>query len=294
MAEDSLPACRICGASTTPAGEKRSTFSGRVFALGHCERCRFSFVVDPRDDFETLYGDAYYRGEGADPLVAYEGEIDDPRTIRLYEWRGLEKIIRSLTDVGPRTRWLDFGSGLGGFVRYLRLRGIDAVAHDQGWAAQRLREEGVPSLAADELERAAGSFDVVTAIEVVEHTPNPIGELEAMAALLRPGGLLFLTTGNAARLRGRLRDWDYVLPDIHVSFFEPETLVRALRQVGLEPEMPGRVDGFTDLIRFKVLKNLRRRRRGALERLVPWTIASRVVDRRRGVSSHPIGRKLDV
>jgi SAM-dependent methyltransferase len=60
---------------------------------------------------------------------------------------------------------------------------------------------------------------------------------------------------------------------------------------GLEAEPGGFGPGWTDIIRFKALKNLRRRTVSALERAVPWPLAARVLDRRLGVSAHPVGRK---
>ena len=45
-------------------------------------------------------------------------------------------------------------------------------------------------------------------------------------------GLLFLTTRNAAPFRKRLSSWRYVVPDVHVSFFEPTTLAVALEVAG--------------------------------------------------------------
>ena len=74
---------------------------------------------------------------------------------------------------------------------------------------------------------------MVTAIEVMEHVIEPMVTLPRIAALLRSGGLLFLTTGNAEPFRGRLAKWSYVKPDIHVGFFEPGTLATALRGAGL-------------------------------------------------------------
>ena len=62
----------------------------------------------------------------------------------------------------------------------------------------------------------------MTAIEVLEHTLDPLAELRRIRALLRPGGLLLLTTGNAAPFASRLTQWPYVIPEIHVSFFEPD------------------------------------------------------------------------
>ena len=62
----------------------------------------------------------------------------------------------------------------------------------------------------DDFDCAQGSFDVVTAIEVIEHVLDPVAELRRIRALLRPGGLLFLTTGNAKPYSKRLLTWGYL------------------------------------------------------------------------------------
>jgi hypothetical protein len=80
-----------------------------------------------------------------------------------------------------------------------------------------------------------------------------------------------------------------VVPEVHVSFFEPATLALALTRAAFRPAFPGYVPGFTDIIRFKVLKNLRVRERSRLEGSVPWAAVSRLVDRRFGVTAHPVG-----
>ena len=64
-------ACPICGHATVPAGERAGRLDERVYALRHCPGCRFSFVASPRTDYAAIYSEAYYRGEGADPLVDY-------------------------------------------------------------------------------------------------------------------------------------------------------------------------------------------------------------------------------
>ena len=280
----------MCGESTHRLGTKRSQFSHRDFELASCHACRFVFVTEPRTDFDRLYDDAYYEGRGADPHVNYEQEMSDPGTIRTYEWDGLIRVVSSLTSLGKNARWLDFGCGLGGFVRYARSRDIDVVGHEQGYAATRMRDRDLPVVS--NLDEAQASFDVVTAVEVIEHAADPVNELRTMGSLLREGGVLFLTTGNAAPHREKLTEWKYMFPiDVHVSFFEPETLGVALRRAGLEPEWPGYVPGFTNIVRHKVLKAARFERRGLAERLVPWPMASRVVDWRHAVSRHPIGRK---
>jgi SAM-dependent methyltransferase len=287
----SSPRCAVCGSSATIIDTVHSSFRGNDFELAHCATCRYSFVTNPRTDFGALYDEQYYRGNGADPNVDYERELRDPRTVRAYEWRAILEIVRHLRGSLADLRWLDYGCGLGGLVRYGRERGVDISGFDEGYAADRMREESIPTLSPDELTSAAGSFDVVTAIEVVEHLIDPVPLLRQIAGCLRSGGLFFLTTGNAQPFRDRLTKWAYVQPEVHVGYFEPRTLEMALRSVGLEPSYPGFVPGYTDLIRYKVLKQLGFKRRHATERVVPWPIAARVVDRRFRVSAHPVGWK---
>jgi hypothetical protein len=80
-----------------------------------------------------------------------------------------------------------------------------------------------------------------------------------------------------------------VRPEIHISFFEPETLAEALRRAGFRPEYPGFVSGYADVIRFKLLKNLHLRRRSLLEHAIPWRIFTRLLDHRFKISALPVG-----
>jgi SAM-dependent methyltransferase len=283
--------CRICGAETTIVGTKRSDFSGRTYALRHCGACRFSFVANPWTDYGRIYSDEYYAGRGADPLANYVHETTHwTSTVRRYEWRGILEAVAALVSFDGDTRWLDYGCGNGGLVRYAAEAGHRHVfGYDTGAMAESARLAGLAILDDRGLQEAEGTFDIITAIEVIEHVPDPLALLAAMRRLLKPGGLLFLTTGNARPSRGRLLSWSYVLPDVHVSFFEPETLERAMEKSGFRPERRGRLPGYSEIIRFKVLKNLKVREQNLVERLMPWPMLAAIVDARFGVSAHPVG-----
>jgi SAM-dependent methyltransferase len=284
-------ACPVCSSATKPIGDKPAAFSGRTYTLRRCPTCGFAFVANPWTEYDRIYDRDYYAGRGADPHVDYAFEVEHPdETVRGYEWRGIVDAVAALVPLSPETRWLDFGCGHGGLVRYARLHHDLAVeGFDTGAVAGDARRAGIPVLDERGLADARGTFDVVTAIEVIEHVPNPVDLLASIRRLLVPGGLLFLTTGNARPFRRRLLRWRYVEPDVHVSFFEPDTLVRALSRAGFRPERRGRIAGFTDIIRFKVLKSLGVRRKNVWERLVPWTLVAALVDARLGVSAHPVG-----
>lgn len=285
------PGCPICGSDTIDLATIHSDFSHSDFFFRRCPQCRLVFVANPSDDFAGLYDAAYYRGDGADSFVNYLEEMDNPNTIRVYEWRGITRAVSSLCDT-TSVRWLDFGCGLGGLVRYARANGFPNVyGYDQGWGADWAREHGIELLSDDQLREQAGTFDVVTAIEVVEHIPGPLDTMKQVASLLTPGGVFFLTTGNAEPHRESFTSWKYVHPDIHVAYFEPRTLTEAYGRAGLEPITAGFLPGHEDIIRYKVLRTLHGTKRNPVERLVPWSVAGRAIDRRYKLSEQPLARK---
>ncbi len=287
--ETGSAACRICGGSTETVGSVYGRYSHRAYELRRCATCAYAFIADPWTDFGRIYDERYYAGQGADPLVDYRFELDHPdQTIRRYEWQGVSRLVEGLIGGLGGVRWLDFGCGNGGLVRYLLGNtAASACGCDEGAIARAAADRGVPIVSAEAL--AGRKFDVVTAIEVLEHTLDPLAVLRWIRQLLRPGGLLFLTTGNAAPFAGRLTAWSYVVPEIHISLFEPATLELALRSSGFQPATIGRSPGFDQILKFKVLKNLKVRRRNLLTDLIPAGPLAAAADRRVALSQHPIG-----
>jgi SAM-dependent methyltransferase len=224
-------------------------------------------------------------------MVDYGFELAAPdRTVRRYEWQGITRVVERLLGGLSGVRWLDFGCGNGGLVRYvLEHTAASATGFEEGAIAEGARAQGIPILSEPELARHHCSFDVVTAIEVLEHTIDPVGELRKIRRLLRPGGLLFLTTGNAAPFADRLTSWSYVIPEIHVSFFEPDTLVRAMRMAGFRPERGVLDRGFKEILKFKVLKNLGVRRRSLLTDVIPPAPVAAAAEWKVRLSDHPVG-----
>jgi SAM-dependent methyltransferase len=163
------------------------------------------------------------------------------------------------------------------------------VGFEDGWIRNKAIDLKISMIDREQLDSRVHSFDIVTAIEVLEHVVEPLEVLKKIHRLLKPGGLFFYTTGNAQPLRTRLLSWKYLVPEIHVSFFEPETLAYALTRAGFYPEFKGFLPGFTNIIRFKVLKNLHIRRPSLLEQVLPWRVLARIVDLRFKITAHPIG-----
>lgn len=288
--------CSICGSPARAELQRKGRISPeQSFTIYHCPNCRFSFVGNPRVDFENIYSMEYYSGRGADPLVNYLYDYENhSNTVKQYEWAGLVKIYRDLTAKHKQEMgdWLDYGCGLGGLMRYAQLSGLDMCGYDSSriidHVAIEKRDVSLKFLEPEELGQ--GKWRFITAIEVLEHTLNPLETLGEIRKLLRPGGILFLTTGNAEPWRHKLDKWPYTsCPDVHISFFEPSTLALALEKTGFIPIFPGYSSGFNDVIKNKVLKTLGAVNKNRFFDLLPWPVISRLVDARYKVSSMPYG-----
>jgi SAM-dependent methyltransferase len=222
--------------------------------------------VTPFSGYE-IYNEAYYHGAGPDPYVDYETEYRDWRqTDRALEFTNLAEVAEKFWASRPPSKapleWLDFGCGAGGLLAFLRDRKLIAgrtlhlSGHDVGSYADRLRTDAgfrILDFAALQAEPAA-RYDVVSLVEVIEHIERPAETIALVARLLRPAGLLLLTTGNMHGPIPRAQGigYGYCVPEIHVSLFNPASLTTLYQRCGLEP-VRFRYDG---IVRFKVIKTL--------------------------------------
>jgi 2-polyprenyl-3-methyl-5-hydroxy-6-metoxy-1,4-benzoquinol methylase len=99
-------------------------------------------------------------------------------------------------------RVLDVGAGFGFFSARLRQLGANVIATDIGEnLLTHIRQNvGCECQRVDALslrERfGPESFDIVVSSECIEHTPSPERALAEMAAVLKPGGLISVSTPN--------------------------------------------------------------------------------------------------
>lgn len=86
-----------------------------------------------------------------------------------------------------------------------------------------------------DLPTIARQFDVICAIDVIEHVANPLAFIAMLKRLVRPGGSIIISTGNAHARSWRLfggRYWYCSFPE-HISFLSPAWVWRAAAKLHL-------------------------------------------------------------
>ena len=105
----------------------------------------------------------------------------------------VEKICTTLNNPNPRI--LDVGCGTGANLKMLAAHGRAEGVDISSQAVDFCRERGLNSVrlgAAEQLPYENGSFDLVTALDVVEHLDDDVAGLQEMRRVLRRDGRVLL------------------------------------------------------------------------------------------------------
>jgi 2-polyprenyl-3-methyl-5-hydroxy-6-metoxy-1,4-benzoquinol methylase len=199
------------------------------FSMRRCLSCGLLFNSPRLDDEQLgqLYGRNYYFFHRKDP-----GEI--ARIVPMY--LRTVALVASQVDV---KRSLDIGCGRGYLPAVMKHLGWDSRAVEISpaagdYARQRFGID-VFSGTVEQYARSpqAGTFPLVTAIDVIEHVPSPRSFIEAIARIVEPGGRLIIDTPNAAahNIQVKGTEWQGFNP-FHIYLFTVQNLKRLLEQHG--------------------------------------------------------------
>ena len=157
---------------------------------------------------------------------------------------------------GPRPfeglRILDIGCGGGLLSEPMARLGADIVGADaagENIAVARLHAEQAGlsidyrATTAEDLARTGEVFDVILALEIIEHVSSPEALLSACATLLKPGGLLICSTLNRTTKAffGAILGAEWVMRWLPRGthdwrkFITPDELFGLVRAAGLRP-----------------------------------------------------------
>ncbi|MBI3177357.1 MAG: class I SAM-dependent methyltransferase, partial [Chloroflexi bacterium] len=201
------------------------------FRVVACRNCGLVFL-SPRlteDAILKLYSDQdYYVSE-----VAGQG-YDEYLDVR-HNWiktftRRLDQIARYQSP----GKVLDIGCGPGFFLEAAQVKGYDVYGLDPSEYIVKVASEKfgdhIQLGVIDNAGYPADHFDLVVAFDTFEHIYRPLEWLEHVRRVLKPSGLLALTTPDPSSLLAKIsgRDWvSFKLPE-HVFYWSPKTVRRAL------------------------------------------------------------------
>jgi SAM-dependent methyltransferase len=223
--------CEACQRQPGGAG-RRVVWVKNGYRILRCDHCGLLATEVP-DGFDpaVIYTQEYFQGGVSDGYYDYLGS--DALLAREHAHR--LALVRSYVPAG---KLLEIGCASGGFLAAARehfaVQGIDVSAFAVDAARQRGLDVAVGSL--EECRILAPPYDAVVAFDTVEHLPRPHRTLGEVLSLLRPGGCLVLTTGDAHSLLARLagRSWRLLTPPQHLWFFDAHTMETLLTGLGFE------------------------------------------------------------
>ncbi len=220
----SAPKCRLCQSTRV-----KSLFLKDGIPYYACYACDFVF--------STPIENANFQDE----LVDYEPAYLDYLEVSDEDAHNMERLLDWAGRYGPITdgKVLDVGSGSGKFVLYLRELGIDAIGLEPSHPLfdRYLKQHNCffENTADGFAEEHRNEFDYIFACDVVEHINRPDQFLEAAARLIRPPGVLFVSTPDVGSLLARLSGhrWHYY-NRYHLSYFSRKTLAPLAASQGFE------------------------------------------------------------
>ncbi len=170
-------------------------------------------------------------------------EMNDYGRVPFYvqQGAGIGLITRPLAQAAapPGSNYMEVGCGYG--------FGLDFAIHGREWNSVGIDPAPLAAVGRKALgvaielrylrddDEARGTMDVVMASETIEHVPSPAAFVRTLRAMLRPGGLLVLTTPHGDDIVPATSPGIIVSllsPMLHLVIQNPASLTALLRQAG--------------------------------------------------------------
>lgn len=186
--------------------------------LVKCSNCHFVFSCFV-PSIQTLID--HYEGYPRNRAIS-------PITLKRYD-----DLSDELKKYGKENNWIDVGCGSGDLLYQVQKRGWNVFGTEfTDSAVQICKDKGI-SMHKGPLntsEYKSDFFDVITSIEVLEHINNPHEEIENFRRILRPGGVLYITTPNFNSISRRiLKDrWHIITYPEHLCYYSARSLDKLL------------------------------------------------------------------
>ncbi len=217
--------------------EYKKIYHIKGYNIVKCQGCSLIFI-NPRprvEDIEKFYQKGYFRS--SDELSCGYNHYEDLREDLIRTFKRRLKKFDSFLPTGKEERLLDIGCGFGYFLEaagtnFHEYWGVDISET----ACKKIEKRGFKTFRGNLKEANFKNyyFDLIVTTDLLEHLPHPRPFLREVIRILKPEGVVMITTPNVKSLLSRVskRKWvSFKLPE-HLVYYSPETLSRMLREEG--------------------------------------------------------------
>jgi 2-polyprenyl-3-methyl-5-hydroxy-6-metoxy-1,4-benzoquinol methylase len=230
-----MSGCNHCGDHNA-----KPLFSMKGYNLVECSSCGLAYIANQPTaaQLTEIYSSS----------ADYHAGLQQPGS---KLWQRMDGIARNhisfLDSVAQSGEVLDVGCSTGQFLARARDKGFGVsgveFSADSAAFAQQHFGLSVEQGSIHDSQRAAASVDVLTMFDVIEHVPDPAGDIAAAFRLLKPGGWFVLSTPNidglfprlSYKLAHKLDYWPHPEPPHHLYQFSVRTLSAMLMKAGFQP-----------------------------------------------------------
>lgn len=223
--------CRVCSADSVAeleATDVNRRLSDETFHYARCAGCGLWFLADLPADPEIYYDDEYHDFPDQDQLARVVARES-------YQIGHLLQVIE------PYGRLVEVGGAWGVFSTQARDAGFDVhvIEMDARCCSYLQDVVDVAATCSGRPEEVLVDMPASRAIvlwQVLEHLPEPVAFLDAVAGNLQPGGVLLLATPNPDSLGFRLfgSRWPHLDAPRHLTLIPSDLLKRLSSERGLE------------------------------------------------------------
>jgi 2-polyprenyl-3-methyl-5-hydroxy-6-metoxy-1,4-benzoquinol methylase len=232
--------CDLCGAEGPEPILKSPRLDG---PLVRCRRCGLYYVGERQSSLA-------FGSDGADATTQRIRDanrdltgldLDEERRLAALNAKTRLDLIRKYR---PSGRLLEVGCARGDFLLLARnYFSASGVEPNEELAREAVAVAPVHQGVIETLPHS--DYDVAVSFHVIEHTDSPRRFLEAIAARIRPGGLVAIETPNIHSMPFRVLGsrWRQFIPE-HYFFFDETTMTKLLEGAGFKVERIARIGKF--------------------------------------------------
>jgi 2-polyprenyl-3-methyl-5-hydroxy-6-metoxy-1,4-benzoquinol methylase len=212
------PKEKSCGICQNPT---KFFFVSKGYSINKCDICSFAEVTKQpsNNELEKIYSDLHLSH------LKFRDEKAAKRE-NLSRLKILSHFIPTHSTV------LDAGCSTGDFIvlakQLFNVYGIDISDGAINEAKTRAPEiaHRIKNIALENISNEWPKFDAICLWDVIEHVRDPVAITQSLMHLLKPGGLIFLSTPDFGSITAKImkQHWAFMIPPLHLSYFSRKSL----------------------------------------------------------------------